>query len=78
MKYEEIAALLEHQIQEGMLEANAKLPSLREMAEQCSVSIGTVRAAYQELEKRHQIYAVSKSGYFVVGTAENRCFRPIR
>lgn len=76
MKYEEIAALLEHQIQEGMLEANAKLPSLREMAEQCSVSIGTVRAAYQELEKRHHIYAVSKSGYFVVGTAENRCFRP--
>ena len=75
MKYEDLARDLENKIQEGSLEANTKLPSLREMAEQCSLSVGTVRAAYQELEKRHQIYAAPKSGYFVLGAAEKKYFQ---
>ncbi|OBZ13748.1 PLP-dependent aminotransferase family protein [Bacillus sp. FJAT-26390] len=43
-----------------------KLPSIRSLAEQCGCSKSTIIKALDELEKRHLIYAMPKSGYYVV------------
>ncbi|WP_279538753.1 aminotransferase-like domain-containing protein [Paenibacillus agricola] len=42
-----------------------KLPSIREAAEAFGCSRNTVIRAYGELEKRHRIYAVPQSGYYI-------------
>jgi DNA-binding transcriptional MocR family regulator len=43
-----------------------KLPSIRSLAEQYGCSKSTIIKALDELEKRHLIYAMPKSGYYVV------------
>ena len=43
-----------------------KLPSIRLLAEQFGCSKSTVIKALDELEKRHLLYAMPKSGYYVV------------
>lgn len=43
-----------------------KLPSIRALAGQFSCSKSTIIKALDELEKRHLIYAMPRSGYFVV------------
>ncbi|MGO4348108.1 PLP-dependent aminotransferase family protein [Paenibacillus sp. MCAF9] len=43
-----------------------KLPSIRALAEQFNCSKSTIIKALDELEKRHLIYAMPRSGYFVV------------
>lgn len=55
-------------IQSNTILPNEKLPSLREMAEIFCVSIGTVQAAYDSLERENFIYSIPKKGYFVLGT----------
>lgn len=58
----ELEALIEgRSIQEG-----DRLPSIRTLAENFRVSKSTVIRALGELEKRHIIYSVPKSGYYVV------------
>jgi DNA-binding transcriptional MocR family regulator len=43
---------------------DARLPSLRQLAERLNVSISTIQYAYSLLEKEGRIYSVAKSGYF--------------
>ncbi|KQL45741.1 GntR family transcriptional regulator [Brevibacillus choshinensis] len=43
-----------------------KLPSIRELARQYQCSMSTVIRTLHELEKRHLVYSVDKSGYYVV------------
>lgn len=43
-----------------------KLPSIRTLSEQYGCSKSTIIKALDELEKRHLIYAMPKSGYYVV------------
>ncbi len=58
----ELEALIEgRSFQEG-----DRLPSIRTLAENFRVSKSTVIRALGELEKRHIIYSVPKSGYYVV------------
>lgn len=52
---------------EGMYRPGQKLPSVRQAAELYGCSTSTIVRAYSELEKRHAIYSVSQSGYYVVG-----------
>ncbi|KOS67805.1 GntR family transcriptional regulator [Lysinibacillus contaminans] len=65
-KYIQIMGEIKGQLANGTLHAGSKLPSVRQLSEHFSCSKNTVIRAYTELEKEHVIYAVSKSGYYVV------------
>lgn len=66
MIYAEVMKMIEEQIDSGELKPGKKLPSIRSLAKRFDCSINTVIKAYAELEKKHIIYSVSKSGYYVV------------
>ncbi|MGE7091504.1 PLP-dependent aminotransferase family protein [Lysinibacillus sp. NPDC048646] len=66
LKYDFIYNQLVQQIQTGTLQAGAKLPSIRNLSLQFSCSKSTVLTALNKLETQHLIYAIPKSGYFVV------------
>lgn len=65
-KYIEILLDIEHKIEQGQLGPGQKLPSVRNAAKHYGCSISTITRAYTELEKRHAIYAIAQSGYYVV------------
>ncbi|MEF7440765.1 PLP-dependent aminotransferase family protein [Paenibacillus lautus] len=66
MIYAEVMKSIEQQIDIGLLKPGKRLPSIRALAKQFDCSVNTIIKAYSELEKKHKIYAVSKSGYYVV------------
>ncbi|MGY4797821.1 aminotransferase-like domain-containing protein [Lysinibacillus fusiformis] len=66
LKYEWIYSQLLTQIQTGSLHAGAKLPSIRQLSQQFSCSKSTILTSLKKLENQHLIYALPKSGYYVV------------
>lgn len=64
--YQELAARLAEAIYAGSLRAGDRLPSVRRVSEQHSVSIATAVQAYRALENQRLIEARPKSGYFVL------------
>lgn len=66
MKYEKIMNEINRQIEEGLLKPGHKLPSIRALSKAFACSKNTIIKAYQELEKKHVIYSVPKSGYYIV------------
>jgi DNA-binding transcriptional MocR family regulator len=70
-KYLFILSDIEQKILEGQYRLGQKLPSVRSAAELYGCSISTIIRAYAELEKRHAIYSISQSGYYVVEQPEN-------
>lgn len=62
-KYESIAEQIRENIQSKTLLPNQQLPSLREMADAFSTSVGTVKEAYDYLERENFIYSVPKRGF---------------
>jgi len=69
-KYSEILADIEQKRAAGELRPGQKLPSVRQAAEMYGCSINTVTRAYAELEKRHAIYSIPQSGYYIVEDEE--------
>lgn len=69
-KYSEILADIEQKRASGELRPGQKLPSVRQAAEGYGCSISTVTRAYAELEKRHAIYSIPQSGYYIVEEGE--------
>ena len=65
-KYIQIVEEIKADLANGKLHAGSKLPSVRQLSERFSCSKNTVVRSYTELEKDHLIYAVPKSGYYVV------------
>jgi len=65
-KYMQIIEDVKEQLATGILYAGCKLPSVRQLSEQFSCSKNTVIRAYSQLEQEHVIYAIPKSGYYVV------------
>ena len=63
--YEQVAERLQALITEGTLKAGDRLPSVRKLREQLSVSTSTVLEAYRLLEDRGLITARPHSGYYV-------------
>lgn len=57
---------LEKLIQNGEFKEGDKLPSIRSLSARYQCTKSTIIRALQELEKRHMIYSVLKSGYYVV------------
>lgn len=66
--YEQVADRIYALIKEGTLRPGDRLPSVRRLHEQLSVSISTVLEAYRLLEDRGLISARPQSGYYVKQT----------
>lgn len=66
MLYEEIVDQIMKRIEEGSLKPGNKLPSIRVLTQEFACSKKTVMKSYGELEKRHIIYSVPQSGFYVV------------
>ncbi|MFC0216259.1 PLP-dependent aminotransferase family protein [Paenibacillus chartarius] len=66
MIYAKIMHHIERQIEAGTLKPGSKLPSIRSLSETFGCSNNTVIKAYSELEKKHLIYTVPKSGFYIV------------
>lgn len=65
--YEQIVEQIETLAARGVLEADAKLPSVRQLAVELSLNPNTVQKAYGELLSRGVIYSVRGRGNFVSG-----------
>ncbi|WP_166369075.1 PLP-dependent aminotransferase family protein [Psychromonas sp. SA13A] len=63
--YDKVAKGLRENIHNGLFVAGDKLPSIRQLVAEHSVSISTVQQAYHQLEMENLIEARPKSGYFV-------------
>lgn len=57
---------IEEMMQSSAYQEGDRLPSIRQLSARYQVSKSTVIRALQELEKRHLIYSVPKSGYYIV------------
>lgn len=66
-KYQTIISDLDQAIQTQALKKGDKLPSIRQLNDHYRCSKDTVQRALLELKYRHLIYAVPKSGYYVLG-----------
>ncbi|WP_303312669.1 PLP-dependent aminotransferase family protein [Hymenobacter sp. BT730] len=66
-KYLVVAAQLEQQIQQGLLQTGQKLPSVRTLSQEMKLSISTILQAYYALESRGLVEAQPQSGYYVRG-----------
>lgn len=69
-QYQKLARTLQQQIAQGQYVKGERMPSVRQLAKTCSVSISTVMQCYRTLENEGLICASSRSGYFV--TASNK------
>jgi len=67
--YEQVADRIQALIQDGTLAPGDRLPSVRKLKQQLSVSMSTVLEAYRLLEDRGTIEARPQSGYYVKATA---------
>ncbi|MEM9538611.1 MAG: PLP-dependent aminotransferase family protein [Cyanobacteria bacterium P01_E01_bin.42] len=74
--YEQVADRLQESIADGTLTPGDRLPSIRKLREQLSVSTSTVLEAYRLLEDRGSIVARPQSGYYVKQTALDRPREP--
>ena len=63
--YVQLYEQLKGHVLSGKLPAHTKLPSVRELADELSISRNTVESTYQELYAEGYIYAKPRSGYFV-------------
>ncbi|MCD8355445.1 MAG: GntR family transcriptional regulator [Clostridia bacterium] len=66
--YEQVVDQLEMLIARNVLQADEKLPSVRQMAMELSLNPNTVQKAYSELLNRKEIYSVRGKGNFVSGS----------
>lgn len=63
--YEQIVDKFQLLILKGVLEPNAKMPSVRSLAVELSINPNTIQRAYSELERTGFIYTVKGRGNFV-------------
>ena len=64
-RYEQVANGLAEQIERGVYLPGERIPGVRKLSEQFSVSISTIMTAHQLLEDRGLIQARPRSGYYV-------------
>ena len=71
-QYQQLAQLLKNEILNGNLQKGDKLPSIRDLVEQYGVNKDTVQRALRSLKEESFIYAVNKSGYYVLKNSERK------
>lgn len=65
-KYQDIVSTIAAQINSGQLQKGDKLPSIRLLSQKYQCSKDTAQRALLELKFRNLVYAVEKSGYYVL------------
>lgn len=65
-KYSAVADWIRQKIEVGEYKPGGKLPSVQGLAEKMSCNADTVVKAYRQLEAEHLVYAVPKSGFYVL------------
>lgn len=65
-KYSTVAEGIKRKIATGEYKAGSKLPSIQSLAKQLACNSDTVINAYRQLETDHFVYAVPKSGFYVL------------
>lgn len=70
-KYEEVADLIKKNIYSGRYKTGEKLPSIKKLSNDLAYNTDTIVKAYKQLEEAHVIYAVPKSGYYVMKNEDN-------
>lgn len=63
--YEQVTERFKELILNGALQSDEKIPSVRSLAIELSVTPNTIQRAYSELEKAGYIYTVTGRGNFV-------------
>lgn len=63
--YEQVVEKMQNLIVRGILKADDKIPSVRNLAIELSINPNTIQKAYQELERMGYIYTVKGRGNFV-------------
>ncbi|MCC5909245.1 MAG: GntR family transcriptional regulator [Clostridiaceae bacterium] len=64
--YEQIKEKLKLLIIKGVLKADEKIPSVRELAQYLTINPNTIQKAYKDLEAEGLIYSVRGKGNFVM------------
>ena len=75
--YHDIVETIIKDIQNGTLKKGSKLPSIRQLSQTYACSKDTAQRALLELKYQNYIYAVPKSGYYVLEVVMKliiRCF----
>jgi GntR family transcriptional regulator len=62
--YEQVANNLKEEILTGVIRADEKLPSVREISKSLTINPNTVQKAFRELERQGYIYTVAGLGAF--------------
>ena len=68
--YEQLIDSITNQVLSGVLEPDAPLPSVRELAAELTVNPNTVQKAFTELERSGVAYSVNGKGRFVTDDVE--------
>jgi GntR family transcriptional regulator/MocR family aminotransferase len=68
--YAEIYSYIKGEIESGSIVLNARLPSIRQLAQYLTVSKNTVEAAYQQLMLEGYVESRLRSGYYVLPVDE--------
>ena len=76
LRYQELADRLAELIRQGTYPPGEKLPSVRQMSRQQSLSVSTVLQAYSVLESHGLIEARPQSGYYVRASSAPRLPEP--
>ncbi|TDM12258.1 GntR family transcriptional regulator [Macrococcus lamae] len=63
--YEQLIEGFKLQIMNGVMEQDAQLPSVRQLAAELTVNPNTIQKAYRELERSGFIYSIPGRGSFV-------------
>lgn len=74
-KYEQLFNWIINQIKSNHLQRGDKLPSIRHLAQQFSVSKDTVQRALKDLVRENYIYTVPKSGYYVLNSKNKESYQ---
>ena len=65
--YEQVTERFKLLILRGIIKADEKIPSVRNLAVELPINPNTIQRAYAELEKQGYIYTVKGKGNFAVG-----------
>lgn len=63
-QYEKALNAIQLSVENGQIKSGDKLPSIRELAQQLTLSPASIIKAYQHLESEHRVYVIPKSGYY--------------
>ena len=73
--YEQVVERFRELMFQGILKENEKMPSVRSLAMELSITPNTIQRAYVELERMGMIYSVKGKGSFVADSGSLRSQR---